>query len=95
MKTIDAFEADEAPKVLAKRLSKSGVIDHFNFKNSLFTLARRANDDCIYLDAQSRGCTIYGRRSPTCRNHPNVGPRPAYCAFREQEGSRTARRVSA
>ncbi|HSH12938.1 MAG TPA: YkgJ family cysteine cluster protein [Desulfurivibrionaceae bacterium] len=93
MEIIDAFEADEAPKVLAKRLRKSGIIDHFNFKNSLFTLARRANDDCIYLDAQSRRCTIYERRPPTCRNLPNVGPRPGYCAFREQETARPARRV--
>lgn len=95
MEIIAAFEADEAPKVLAKRLRKSGVIDHFNFKNSLFTLARRANGDCIYLDALNRRCTIYERRPQTCRNHPAVGPRPGYCAFREQGPPRPARRVSA
>lgn len=84
MAIIDAFEAEEEPKVLAKRLMKSGVIDHFNFKNSLFTLAQRANDDCLYLDAQSRRCTIYERRPQTCRNHPAIGPRPGYCAYRRQ-----------
>jgi Fe-S-cluster containining protein len=60
----------------------------------MFTLARRANDDCIYLDGHSRRCTIYERRPRTCRNHPAIGPRPGYCAFREQEPSRQARRTS-
>lgn len=84
MEIIDAFEAVEPPKVLAKRLLKVGIIDHFNFKNSLFTLARRANDDCLYLDAQIRRCTIYELRPQTCRNHPTIGPRPGYCPYRQQ-----------
>lgn len=87
MELIDAFEAEEAPKVLAKRLMKSGIIDHFNFKNSVFTLARRANDDCLYLDEKTRRCTIYERRPRTCRNHPTIGPRPGYCPYRQLESS--------
>lgn len=93
MELIDAFEAEEAPKVLARRLMKSGIIDHFNFKNSIFTLARRANDDCLYLDEKTRRCTIYERRPPTCRNHPTIGPRPGYCPYRQQETSRPGRRI--
>jgi len=85
MALIDHFEAEEEPKVLARRLKKAGIIDHFNFKNSLFTLARRANDDCLYLGEQSRRCTIYARRPRTCRNHPTIGPRPGYCAYRQVE----------
>lgn len=94
MEIIDAFEAVEPPKVLARKLLKAGIIDHFNFKNSLFTLARRANDDCTYLDAQSRRCTIYERRPQTCRNHPAIGPRPGYCAYRQQEQFRPAKRTA-
>jgi Fe-S-cluster containining protein len=94
MAVIDAFEAEEPPKVLARRLQKNGVIDHFNFKNSLFTLARRANDDCIYLDVQSRRCTIYEQRPQTCRNHPTIGPRAGYCPYRPQEQPRSARRAA-
>ena len=85
MAIIDAFEAGEPPKALARKLKKDGVIDHFNFKNSIFTLARRANDDCLYLDEQTRLCTIYERRPRTCRNHPTIGPRPGYCPYRKRE----------
>ncbi|WP_370448043.1 YkgJ family cysteine cluster protein [Chromobacterium violaceum] len=40
-----------------------------------------ANGDCLYLDAQTRRCTIYERRPNTCRNHPKVGPKPNFCAY--------------
>jgi hypothetical protein len=78
---VDAFEADEPLKPIARRLEKAGLIDHFNFKSGLFTLARRASGDCIYLDAATRRCTIYELRPDTCRNHPHIGPRPGYCAY--------------
>lgn len=95
MGVLDPFEAEEAPKALAKRLKKDGIIAHFNFKNSIFTLARRANDDCLYLDGQSRRCTIYERRPRTCRNHPVIGPRPGFCPYQPQESSPAGRRVLA
>ena len=87
MGVIDPFEAEEEPRLLARKLKKAGIIDHFNFKNSLFTLAQRANDDCLYLDEQTRRCTIYERRPRTCRNHPTIGPRPGFCPYRQQEPS--------
>ncbi|MBB5017234.1 hypothetical protein HNQ59_000496 [Chitinivorax tropicus] len=83
MELVDSFEAEtDAPKQIAKRLIKAGTIDHFNFKTSTFTLARRANGDCVFLDAKTRRCGIYDRRPNTCRNHPQIGPRPGYCAYR-------------
>ncbi len=85
MELIDPFESAEAPKKIAKRLMKEGVIDHFNFKNELFTLSRRANDDCIYIDGLTRRCTIYDKRPQTCRNHPLVGPRSGFCSYRRRE----------
>jgi Fe-S-cluster containining protein len=79
---VDPFEAEhEEPKHIAKRLQKMGAIEHFNFKNSIFTLARRANGDCHNLDAQTRRCTVYEKRPNTCRSHPQVGPRPGYCPY--------------
>lgn len=81
MELLDPFDADLPAKQIAKRLRKAGVIEHFNFKNELFTLARRANDDCLYLDPQTRLCRIYAQRPETCRNHPQIGPRPGFCAF--------------
>ena len=82
LQLVDPFEAEhEEPKQIAKRLSKAGLIDHFNFKNSIFTLARRASGDCQFLDAKTRRCTVYEQRPSTCRSHPQVGPRSGYCAY--------------
>jgi len=79
---VDPFEAEnDDPKHIAKRLSKAGLIDHFNFKNSIFSLARRASGDCHLLDAKTRRCTVYGQRPTTCRLHPQVGPRPNFCPY--------------
>ncbi|SFN38796.1 hypothetical protein SAMN05660284_01367 [Formivibrio citricus] len=81
LELIDEFELGEEPKQIAKRLQKAGLIEHFNFRNSIFTLARRANGDCRYLDKETRRCTVYEKRPNTCRNHPQIGPRPGYCAY--------------
>ncbi|WP_321531921.1 YkgJ family cysteine cluster protein [uncultured Desulfuromonas sp.] len=81
MEILSEFDRQEPLKKLAKQLKKQGIIDHFNFKNGVFTLSRMANDDCLYLDRTSRRCTIYSQRPDTCRNHPHVGPRPGYCPF--------------
>jgi Fe-S-cluster containining protein len=82
LELVDPFEAEhEEPKQIAKRLQKMGVIERFNFKNSIFTLSRRANGDCHNLDAKTRRCTVYEKRPNTCRLHPQVGPRPGYCPY--------------
>ena len=79
---VDAFEAEhEEPKQIAKRLSKAGLIEHFNFKNSIFTIARKSSGDCYFLDSLSRRCTVYELRPQTCRKHPQVGPKPGYCPY--------------
>lgn len=87
LELVDPFEAEhEAPKQIAKRLTKAGLVQHFNFKYEIFTLARRANGDCHFLDATTRRCKVYDKRPNTCRKHPQVGPRPNYCPF----GAKTA-----
>ena len=85
LQLVDPFEAEhDAPKQIAKRLERAGLIEHFNFKRSIFTLARRASGDCLFLDPSTRRCTVYERRPETCRRHPQVGPRPGYCPYRER-----------
>ena len=82
LELVDPFEAEhEEHKQIAKRLQKSGLIERFNFKNNIFTLARRANGDCSNLDAKTRRCTVYDKRPNTCRLHPQVGPKPGYCPY--------------
>ncbi len=69
---VDAFEAEhEEPKRIAKRLQKARLIDHFNHKHLLFTLARRADGDCQYLEAKTPA--VHGVRA-TPRDLP---PAPA------------------
>lgn len=82
MGLVDAFERDEPAKQIARRLMKEGVVEHFNQKHGIFTLTRLANGDCLYLDTRSRLCRIYANRPDTCRNHPQIGPRPGHCAYR-------------
>jgi Fe-S-cluster containining protein len=80
---VDPFEAEhEELRFVARRLQKARLIDHFNHKNALFTLARRANGDCHLLDPKTRRCTVYEQRPDTCRLHPQKkSPRPGYCAY--------------
>ncbi len=79
---VDPFEAEhEEPKQIARRLTRAGLLEHFNFKHAIYTLARRASGDCHFLDRDTRRCTVYERRPDTCRKHPQVGPRPGHCPY--------------
>lgn len=82
---IDDFAKAEPLKNTAKQLKKQGIIEHFNQKNSLFTLTRMANNDCYFLETTTRRCTVYEKRPNTCRNHPQIGPKPNYCAYRPKQ----------
>ncbi|PKM29550.1 MAG: Fe-S-oxidoreductase [Gammaproteobacteria bacterium HGW-Gammaproteobacteria-11] len=79
---VDEFERAEPLRLIARRLQKSGEVERFNHGTEVFTLSRMANNDCLYLDPVSRRCTVYARRPDTCRNHPQVGPRPGFCPYR-------------
>ncbi len=81
MQLVDPFERDEPAKHIARRLMKAGIVEHFNQKHEIFTLSRRSDGDCLYLDPQTRLCRIYDKRPDTCRNHPQIGPRPGHCAY--------------
>lgn len=81
MGVLDPFTAQEPLKRIAHKLRKTGLIEHYNPSRAIFTLARRANLDCIYLDEKARRCTIYAVRPAICRNHPQIGPKPGYCPY--------------
>lgn len=80
----DEFERDEPLKLLARRLQKQGTVQRLNQKSGVFTLSQRSNGDCLFLHPHSRRCTVYEQRPDTCRNHPQVGPRPGFCAYRRR-----------
>ena len=79
---VDEFERGEPPKNIAKRLQKEGIVERFHQKSEIFTLVRMGNNDCLYLDRKTRLCTVYDLRPETCRNHPKIGPRPGFCAYK-------------
>lgn len=81
---VDEFCRDEEPRLLARQLAKRGVIEHFHARTATYTLSRRADGSCLFLDQRDRRCTVYPKRPDTCRNHPLVGPRPGYCPFRRK-----------
>lgn len=81
MELADAFEKDDDPKYIAKRLIKQRIVDHYHSKSRTFTLSRMANGDCLYLDQKKRNCTIYPQRPDTCRNHPQIGPKSGFCPY--------------
>lgn len=82
---VDEFELGDPAKNIAKRLQKEGIVERFNSKSEIFTLQRMSNNDCLFLDRKTRFCTIYDKRPDTCRNHPKIGPRPGYCAYKPKE----------
>ncbi|GAB4173993.1 MAG: hypothetical protein Tsb0017_14680 [Geothermobacteraceae bacterium] len=82
MGLVDEFEKELPPHRIARQLARQGVVDRYSPATGKFILSRMANEDCVYLDPESRLCTIYDRRPKTCRNHPQVGPRPGFCAWR-------------
>lgn len=82
MELMDEFELADDLKHVARRLIKAHLVERYHSKTKTFTLARMANGDCLFLDSRLRRCTIYQTRPDTCRNHPRIGPRSGYCAFR-------------
>jgi Fe-S-cluster containining protein len=84
MELMDEFELADDLKHTARRLMKEHLVEHFHSKTKTFTLSRMASGDCLFLDSRSRRCTIYLQRPDTCRNHPQVGPRSGYCAFKKK-----------
>ena len=50
LELVDQFEVDNVDhKLIAKRLLKAKLIDHYNPKHNIFTMARRASGDCNFL----------------------------------------------
>ena len=82
LELVVPFEVENIePKLIAKRLLKAKLIDHYNPKHHIFTMARRASGDCHFLDQKTRLCTVYDKRPETCRLHPKKGPKPGFCAY--------------
>jgi hypothetical protein len=82
---LDEFCRHEEPRLLARQLAKRGIVEHFHARSATYTLSRRADGSCLFLDPQDQSCTVYANRPDTCRNHPLIGPRPGYCPFQQKK----------
>ena len=88
---VEAFEAQNFdPKAIGLRLHKAKVVERYTAKTEKFTMRRRADGDCQYLDERTRRCTVYADRPDTCRLHPQVGPRPDFCPYGTHRPTRNA-----
>jgi uncharacterized protein len=82
---LDEFCRHEEPRLLARQLIKRGIVEHFHARSATYTLSRRADGSCLFLDPHDQRCTVYANRPDTCRNHPLIGPRPGYCPFQRKK----------
>ena len=71
-------EIEDNPRKVARKLLKTGIIASYREKTGIYTLARTASGDCIYLTL-NRTCEVYDKRPKTCREFPNVSSRPGFC----------------
>jgi Fe-S-cluster containining protein len=67
---------------IAKKLFKLRYIQSYDSREGMYILAQISGRDCLYLDPQTRRCTVYEKRPDTCRNFPRVGPRSGFCPYK-------------
>lgn len=80
-------EVTNSLKKTIKRLKKEGIITSYRESSEFFMLSQRSNDDCYFLDAKTRLCTVYEKRPDTCRDFPtHVGPRLNMCPYLKKPG---------
>jgi uncharacterized protein len=79
MELITPEDASQSIKKIASKLMDEKLIQSFRVRTGLFVLSQRANEDCIFLGAKDRLCTIYEKRPQVCRSFPAQGPKPNYC----------------
>ena len=73
-------EADNSIKKTAKRLKKEGIISSYRDGTEFFMLTQKSNEDCYFLDSNTRLCTVYHKRPDTCRSFPSqIGTRVGFC----------------
>jgi Fe-S-cluster containining protein len=77
-------ELSISARKVAKRLIKEGVLVSYRDSTGNFMLTQRSNDDCYFLDAKTRLCTVYEKRPGVCRQFPEIGPRPGFCPVQKK-----------
>lgn len=79
MGLVEKDETEGSIKKIAKKLIKDKHVVSYRQGTGLFMLAQKTNRDCIFLNSDTRLCTVYEKRPEVCRKFPSIGPRPGYC----------------
>ncbi len=83
LKILDQFYLELSPKEQVKDALKNPAILRYTPSSEKYTLKQKPDGSCIFLDANKR-CTQYNERPDTCRNHPQIGPKPGFCAYHKK-----------
>lgn len=76
---VTTDDAHASRRKLVNRLKKEGVIASYREVTGLFMLAQKGNRDCVFMNSDTRLCTVYDKRPGVCRQFPSIGPRPGFC----------------
>lgn len=74
------FHLELSLKEQVKEALRNPAVQRYTPSTEKFTLAQRPDGSCYFLDREKK-CTRYEARPDTCRNHPQIGPRPGHCAY--------------
>ncbi len=80
LKILDEFHLELSAREQIKDALKHPAILRYTPSTEKFTLRQKPDGSCYFLD-QNKLCTKYNNRPETCRNHPQVGPKPGFCAY--------------
>ncbi|MGZ3788711.1 MAG: YkgJ family cysteine cluster protein [Bacteriovorax sp.] len=80
LNVLDEFHLELSEREQVKDALKHPAIQRFTPSTEKFTLKQKPDGSCYFLDA-NKLCTRYEDRPDTCRNHPQIGPRPGFCAY--------------
>lgn len=78
------FHLELSPKEQIKEALKNPAVSRYTSSSNKFTLSQKPDGSCYFLDHKKR-CSRYEARPNTCRNHPQIGPRPGFCAYMKTE----------
>ncbi len=80
LKILSDFHLELSQREQIKDALKHSAVSRYTPSTEKFTLTQKPDGSCFFLDSQKR-CSRYIDRPETCRNHPEVGPKPGFCAY--------------
>ena len=77
---LDEFHLELTLREQIKDALKHPGVLRYTPSTEKFTLKQKSDGSCFFLDS-NKLCTRYEDRPETCRNHPQIGPKPGFCAY--------------